>query len=203
MKILHIDSSILGDNSASRALTAETIAHLKAAHPEAEITYHDLAAHPIPDLSAGHVAARFGAEVTDEAIQADLARGNAHVEELLAADIVVIGAPMYNFTVPVQLKNWIDRIAVAGKTFRYGENGPEGLVPGGKKAVLISTRGGNYTPGTPAAPMDHQEPYMTAVFSFIGLRDITWIRAEGLSRGAEARDAAMSAAKADIAALTL
>ncbi|MDR6181270.1 MULTISPECIES: FMN-dependent NADH-azoreductase [Asaia] len=202
MKILHIDSSILGDNSASRVLTAETISHLKASHPGAEITYHDLAAHPIPVLSAGHVAARFGAEVTDETIQADLARGNAHVDELFAADVIVIAVPMYNFTVPAQLKNWIDRVVVAGKTFSYGENGPAGLVPQGKKVVLISTRGGNYTPGNPAAVMDHQEPYMSAVLGFLGLKDITWIRAEGLSRGPEAREAAFKAARAEIAALS-
>lgn len=202
MKILHIDSSILGDNSASRALSAETIAHFKAAHQGAEVTYHDLAAHPIPVLSADHVAARFGAEVTDEAIQADLARGNAHIDEIFDAEIIVIGVPMYNFTIPAQLKNWVDRIVVAGKTFQYGENGPVGLVPEGKKVVLISTRGGNYTAGNPAAVMDHQESYMSAVLGFIGLSDITWIRAEGLSRGAEARDAAMQAARSAIAALS-
>lgn len=203
MKILHIDSSILGDNSASRALSAETIAHLKNAHPEAEVTYHDLAANPIPLLSADHVAARFGGEVTDETIQADLARGNAHVDELFAADVIVIGVPMYNFTIPAQLKDWIDRIVVAGKTFSYGEHGPVGLIPAGKKLVLISTRGGNYTPGNPAAVMDHQEPYMSAVLGFLGLRDLTWVRAEGLSRGPEAREAAMKAARAEIAALSI
>jgi len=203
MKILHIDSSILGDNSASRALSAETIAHLKKAHPQAEVTYHDLAANPIPLLSADHVAARFGGEVTDETIQADLARGNAHVDELFAADVIVIGVPMYNFTIPAQLKDWIDRIVVAGKTFSYGEHGPVGLVPAGKKLVLISTRGGNYTPGNPAAVMDHQEPYMSAVLGFLGLRDLTWVRAEGLSRGPEAREAAMKAARAEIAALSI
>lgn len=203
MKILHIDSSILGDNSASRALSAETIAHLKKAHPQAEVTYHDLAANPIPLLSADHVAARFGGEVTDETIQADLARGNAHVDELFAADVIVIGVPMYNFTIPAQLKDWIDRIVVAGKTFSYGEHGPVGLIPAGKKLVLISTRGGNYTPGNPAAVMDHQEPYMSAVLGFLGLRDLTWVRAEGLSRGPEAREAAMKAARAEIAALSI
>ncbi|GBQ96063.1 FMN-dependent NADH-azoreductase [Asaia lannensis] len=203
MKILHIDSSILGDNSASRALSAETIAHLRKAHPQAEVTYHDLAANPIPLLSADHVAARFGGEVTDETIQADLARGNAHVDELFAADVIVIGVPMYNFTIPAQLKDWIDRIVVAGKTFSYGEHGPVGLIPAGKKLVLISTRGGNYTPGNPAAVMDHQEPYMSAVLGFLGLRDLTWVRAEGLSRGPEAREAAMKAARAEIAALSI
>lgn len=203
MKILHIDSSILGDNSASRALSAETIAHLKKAHPQAEVTYHDLAANPIPLLSADHVAARFGGEVTDETIQADLARGNAHVDELFAADVIVIGVPMYNFTIPAQLKDWIDRIVVAGKTFSYGEHGPVGLIPAGKKLVLISTRGGNYTPGNPAAVMDHQEPYMSAVLGFLGLHDLTWVRAEGLSRGPEAREAAMKAARAEIAALSI
>lgn len=203
MKILHLDSSILGDNSASRALSAETIAHLKKAHPEAEITYHDLAAHPIPELGSGHVAARFGAEVTDETLQADLARGNAHIDELLAADVIVIGVPMYNFTVPAQLKNWVDRIMVAGKTFRYGEQGPVGLLPEGKQAILVSTRGGQYSPGHPAASMDHQEPYLAAVFGFVGLKDLTWIRAEGLSRGGDARETAMSAARAEIAALSI
>ncbi|WP_025885379.1 FMN-dependent NADH-azoreductase [Asaia prunellae] len=201
MKILHLDSSILGDNSASRALTAETIAHLKTAHPEAVITYHDLAAHPIPELGPAHVAARFGAEVTDETLKADIARGDTFIDELFAADIVVVGVPMYNFTISAQLKNWFDRIMVAGRTFRYGENGPVGLVPEGKKIILISTRGGQYGAGHPAASMDHQEPYVSAALGFVGLKDLTWIRAEGLSRGGDARESAMSAARAAIAAL--
>ncbi|GAB6855091.1 FMN-dependent NADH-azoreductase [Asaia astilbis] len=202
MKILHLDSSILGDNSASRALSAETVTHLKNSHPEAEIIYHDLAAQPVPELGSGHVGARFGAEVTDEALQADLARGNAFIDELIAADVVVIGVPMYNFTVSAQLKNWIDRIVVAGKTFRYGDNGPIGLLPEGKKAILISTRGGQYSAGHAAAAMDHQEPLLSGIFGFLGLKDLTWIRAEGLSRGGDARETAMSAARAEIAALS-
>src|SRR6201999_2591982 len=114
----------------------------------------------------------------------------AMMQEFLAADVVVIGAPMYNFSVPSQLKAWIDRIAVAGRTFRYGANGPEGLA-GGKKVVVISSRGGVYSAG-PAAGCDHQESYLRSVFAFLGIDEIEFIRAEGLNMGADKREASMS-----------
>jgi FMN-dependent NADH-azoreductase len=112
--------------------------------------------------------------------QRDIEASDAALEEFLAADVVVVGAPMYNFTIPSQLKAWIDRIAVAGRTFKYGPSGPQGLA-GGKKVVIISSRGGLYGPGTPAESLDFQERYLRAVFNFLGVTDIEVVRAEGVS----------------------
>ncbi|GBR09791.1 FMN-dependent NADH-azoreductase [Gluconobacter frateurii] len=203
MKILHIDSSILGDYSVSRQLSADTVARLKAVHPDATVTYRDLAANPVPYLTGAHMASFQGAPVTDAALADDLAIGNGYIDDLLAADIIVIGAPMYNFSVSVQLKSWIDRVVVAGKTFQYGATGPEGLLPKGKKAFLISTRGGVYTGGSPAAALDHQEKYLGSILAFIGLTDVTWIRAEGLALGEDAKDAAIVQAQGEIVDLPL
>ena len=199
MHLLHIDSSILGPNSATRALTAEIVQRERELHPDLAVRYHDLAANPPHQLSGAHVAAWMGGAVTDEALGTDLAAGNAYVDELITADIVVIGAPMYNFAVPTQLKAWIDRIAIRGKTFHYTAEGkPEGLLSPTKKAVIASARGGVYPAGS---PVDHQETYLTALLSFLGLVDITIIHAEGLAKGAAARDTAMAGARSKIAAL--
>ena len=146
MKLLHLDSSILGGNSASRQLSAATVEQLAKAAPGLEIVSRDLAAQPLSHLSGEHFAARQGVVPESLEIQKDIAASQAVLDEFLAADIVVIGAPMYNFGVPSQLKAWIDRIAVAGKTFRYGANGPEGL-SGGKRVVVAISRGGLYSAG--------------------------------------------------------
>ena len=201
MKLLHVDASILGPNSVSRLLSAEVVAKQRERHPGLEVTYHDLAADPQPHLSALHIAAWHGMAPDDIAVQADLARGSAIVDDLFATDILVIGAPMYNFSIPTQLKAWIDRIVVAGRTFRYTENGPEGLVPAGKKVFLVSTRGGAYGPGSPAASLDHQESFLKGALGFIGLRDIVVVRAEGIAMSTETRDAAIGEAMSEIAAL--
>jgi FMN-dependent NADH-azoreductase len=148
---------------------------------------------------AAHLAAAQGAPV-DDALKADVAMGQVALEEFLAADIVVIGAPMYNLGVPSQLKAWIDRISVAGKTFRYGEHGPVGLC-GGKKLVIASSRGGVYSAGSPAANFDHQETYLKAAFGLLGITDITFIRAEGVAMGPQARSEAIASAKKETAAL--
>jgi FMN-dependent NADH-azoreductase len=124
--------------------------------------------------------------------------GQAALQEFLDADIVVVGAPMYNFSIPSQLKAWIDRLAVAGKTFRYTEKGPEGLA-GGKKVIVASSRGGFYGPDSQAAFLDHQESYLRGVFGFFGITDVTFIRAEGVALGAEQREKALDAAKIEIA----
>lgn len=201
MKILHIDSSILGTHSASRDLSAAIVARQTAAHPGATVVYHDLVADGVGHLTDAHMAVFQGAEVTDPALGADLAKGGGYIDELFAADVIVVGAPMYNFTVPTQLKAWIDRLLVAGRTFQYGPNGPEGLVPATKKVFVASTRGGVYTGDSPAAGLEHQESYLRGVFGFIGLSDVTIVRAEGLAAGPEAKDEAMAAAKGQIAAL--
>ena len=143
MKLLHIDSSILGPHSVSRMLSAEIVARQVELHPGVEIWRRDLEADAALHLSSAHIAAFQGAPFEDPALGADLAAGSAYIEDLLACDILVIGAPMYNFTVPTQLKAWIDRVLVAGRTFRYDETGaPVGLVLG-KKAFIASARGGS------------------------------------------------------------
>lgn len=181
MKLLHIDSSILGEASASRALTRAIAARWKEAHPDAQVVHRDLAAQELPHLSH---AALTGAN------ELEAARSAAVLEEFLAADVVVLGAPMYNFTLPSQLKAWIDRITVAGKTFRYTERGPEGLA-GGKQVIIAVSRGGVYPPGSPA---EFTESYLKFLFGFLGVRDVTFVRAEGLARSSQQREAALQAA---------
>jgi len=200
MKLLHVDSSILGGNSVSRLLSADIVAVEQARHPGLEVTYRDLGAAPIGHLSGAHLAAFQGAAPEEPGLQQDLASGLAALEEFLAADIVVVGAPMYNFAISSQLKAWIDRLAVAGKTFRYTEKGPEGLA-GGKTVIVASARGGFYGAETPAAFMDHQETYLRGVFGFFGIADVTFIRAEGIAMGAEQRSKALDLAKGEIAKL--
>ena len=200
MKLLHVDSSILGANSVSRILSAEIVAAERMRQPSLEITYRDLAAEPIGHLSAAHLAAGQGAVPEAATLVQDLASGTAALDEFLAADIVVIGAPMYNFGVPSQLKAWIDRLAERGKTFRYTEKGPEGLA-GGKTVIVASSRGGFYGADTAAASLDHQEAYLRGVFGFFGITSVTFIRAEGIAMGAEQREKALGAARGDIAQL--
>jgi FMN-dependent NADH-azoreductase len=198
MKLLHVDSSILGAGSVSRLLSAEIVAAERGRHPGLQVVYRDLAADPVGHLSGAHLAAAQAAPAEDGALQRDLQIGQAALEEFLAADIVVIGAPMYNFSIPSQLKAWIDRLAVAGKTFRYSENGPVGLA-GGKKVIVASSRGGFYGPGTPIAFLDHQENYLRGIFGFFGIDDVTFVRAEGVALGAEQRASAIDAARGEIA----
>ncbi|WP_230635471.1 FMN-dependent NADH-azoreductase [Sphingomonas sp. Leaf4] len=201
MNILHIDSSILGAYSASRQLSAATVAQLTAGRDDLHVTYRDVAADPIPHLSGGYLAALRSAEAdhTPE-VQADIALGAAVLEEFLAADIVVIGAGLYNFGMPSQLKAWIDRILVAGKTFNYIDGKPVGLVPG-KRILLTIARGGVYSGESPIASFEHTETHLKTAFGFIGLTAEA-IVAEGLSVGPDQRAAGMAQAEAAIAALT-
>jgi FMN-dependent NADH-azoreductase len=198
--ILHIDSSILGGYSVSRALTADIVARQQALHPGARVIRRDLVVDAALHLSDAHMAVFQGGEVASSALGEDLAIGGAYIEDLFAADIIVIGAPMYNFSIPTQLKGWIDRVCVRGRTFRYGANGPVGLVTG-KKVFIASTRGSVYTGDSPAAGLDHQESYLRGVLGFIGLIDVTIVRAEGLNLGEEAKAAAIARAKAQIETL--
>ena len=200
MKLLHVDLSILGPNSVSRQLSAEIVAAERRRHPGLEIFYRDLGAAPVGHLSGAHLAAAQGANPEAEPLQQDLASGQAALDEFLSADIIVVGAPMYNFGIPSQLKAWIDRLAVAGKTFRYSENGAEGLA-GGKRVIVASSRGGFYGPQTPIAFLDHQENYLRGIFGFFGISDVTFIRAEGIAMGPEQRAKAIEAARSEIAGL--
>ena len=200
MNLLHIDSSILGPNSVSRILTAEIVEQQSRLHPGIAVTYRDLAADPHLHFSPAHIAAAYGA-TPDAAVQTDLASGGAVLDELFAADIIVIGAPMYNFALPTQLKAWIDRSLIAGRTFHYTANGPEGLLPKGKKVIVASSRGGFYGPESPIAAFDHQETYLKQALGFIGLTDVTVVRAEGIAVSPESREAALASARRDITAL--
>jgi FMN-dependent NADH-azoreductase len=185
MKLLHIDSSALGGYSVSRQLSADIVAELKRQHADLDISYRDLAAQPVPHWTP-----------TSDESHPDAVLGNELLEEFVAADIVVIGAPMYNFTISSQLKAWVDRILVAGKTFRYTEKGPEGLAAG-KRIIIASSRGGVYADGA-AATMDFQEPYLRGVLGFIGIADPHFVRAEGLAVGDEQKAQAIQTAQASI-----
>ena len=197
MKLLHIDSSILREGSASRRLSAAIVAAFAQAAPDLEIVRRDLDVDPIPHLDSRRLPTVRPANAPQGATGVPDPDGASALEEFLAADIVVIGAPMYNFTIPSQLKAWIDRILIAGKTFRYSEAGPVGLA-GGKRVIIASSRGGLYAPGMPFAANDFQEQYLRAVFAFIGVEDVEIVRAEGLALGPEQRDAAVQAALASV-----
>lgn len=174
MTVLHIDASINGDNSASRAITRSIVDQVKGEKGRNEVVYRDLAANPLPHLTL------------------DAFADTGALDEFLAADTVVIGAPMYNFTLPTQLKSWIDRILVAGKTFRYTENGPEGLAKG-KRVIVALARGGIYTGASPAAALEHLETYLRGVFNFIGIEP-EFVIAEGLNLGPDRRAQSISQA---------
>lgn len=200
MKLLHVDSSILGPGSVSRQLSAEIVTAEQRLHPGIEVVYRDLAVAPVGHLSGAHLAAAQGAAPETVDVQQDVAAGQVALNEFLAADIVVVGAPMYNFAIPSQLKAWIDRLAVAGKTFRYSEKGAEGLA-GGKKVIIASSRGGFYGPQTPIAFLDHQETYLRNIFGFFGITDVTFVRAEGLNLGPDQRAQSIAEAQSAIAGL--
>ena len=198
MKLLHVDSSILGGASASRRLSAAVVAEWHSHNPTGEIVERDLAADPIPHLGEEVLSMRGlnPSEATPK-IRHALAIGAKALEEFLAADVLVVGAPMYNFSIPSQLKAWIDRLAVAGKTFTYTEQGPRGLA-GGKTVIIASSRGGYYGPETPLAIADFQEKYLSAVFGFFGITDIRLVRAEGVNISPENREKSIAAAERDI-----
>lgn len=200
MKLLHVDASILGTNSVSRQLSAAIVKQLRDANPALEVSYHDLGAEPIGHLTGAHLAAAQGVTPEEPSLQRDLALGQKALADFLAADIVVVGAPMYNFSISSQLKAWIDRLAVRGKTFRYTDKGPEGLA-GGKRVIVASSRGGFYGPQMPTASLDHQENYLRGVFGFFGITDLTFIRAEGVNVGPDQRKAAIEAATAEVGKL--
>jgi FMN-dependent NADH-azoreductase len=201
MKLLHIDSGILGTASVSRQLSANAVAEWRLQHPNTEVVYRDLVAQPLTHL-AGEQLFAAAADPSQQSpdMQAILAESEKALQEFLDADIVVIGAPMYNFGVPSQLKAWIDRIAIKGKTFAYTEYGPKGL-SGGKTVIIASARGGFYGAASPVAAWDHQEAYLKTVFGFLGVTDIRFLRAEGLNVSAEQKTKAIHEAKGSLANL--
>ncbi|HEY1142237.1 MAG TPA: FMN-dependent NADH-azoreductase [Lysobacter sp.] len=187
MKLLHIDSAATGAGSVTRELTAAIVARWQDTVPGLSVAYRDLDAAPLPHLTGPVLtkADTAAAETSEQTLQ-----------QFLDSDVVVIGAPMYNFSVPSTLKAWIDRVAVAGRTFRYTENGPEGLAKG-KRMVIASGRGGIYGENSPA---DFQEAYLRQVFGFLGVSDIEFIRAEGVAYSPQHRTDALEGAKAAIQA---
>ena len=181
MNILQIDSSIQGAASASRVLTREIVAQFQAGARDTVLVHHDLATEELRHLSQAVLA---------QADQTQAARDAATLAQFLAADVIVIGVPIYNFSIPSQLKAWIDRIAVAGKTFRYTASGPEGLVHG-KKVIIALARGGVHDP---AAGPEFAESYLRFLFGFLGIDDVSVVRAQGLAISPQQRTAAIDAA---------
>ncbi len=198
MKLLHIDSSPLGANSVSRELTRRIVAQWQSARPGTVVDYLDLAVDAPSHLNADSLGFRLGLD--DAALSETQRRENVVSEKLvsqfLAADVIVVGAPMYNFSVPSQLKAWIDRVAQAGRTFKYTEAGPVGLAAG-KTVIVASSRGGAYAS---APQMDHQESYLRVIFGFFGITDLRFVRAEGMAMGDAAKAQGLASAEADIAA---
>ncbi|RTL15628.1 MULTISPECIES: NAD(P)H-dependent oxidoreductase [unclassified Methylobacterium] len=196
MKLLHLDTSIRGTNSVSRELSSLVVQRLgELGH--AELTYHDLAAEDLPHLTVANIPTAHPISAMAGALdangQAIREVSDRMLDEFMAADIVVIGVPMYNFTIPSQLKAWIDRILVPGKTFRYGANGPEGLMQG-KRVVLALARGGFYGRGTAAASAEHAESYLRTVFGFIGITP-EFVLAEGVAAGDHNKSQALRSAR--------
>jgi FMN-dependent NADH-azoreductase len=193
MNILIVSSSANGDASVSNGLVGRFVDSVREHNPAAHVVLRDVGANPVPHLTHETVAAIKGEPKTPAELEAR-ALSDALVEELQQADVIVIASPMYNFGMSSTLKSWFDHVARAGLTFRYTENGPEGLLKG-KKAVAILSRAGFYSDG-PAAVMDGQEPHLRNLLGFIGLDDVTWIRAEKLAFGPEAAGQAIEEAAA-------
>ncbi|MCQ4347759.1 FMN-dependent NADH-azoreductase [Pseudomonas stutzeri] len=196
-KVLVIESSVRQEGSVSRQLTAEFVANWRRAHPQDEIAVRDLAREPLPHLDAELLGGwAKPVEAQSPAEQAALARSNQLTGELLAADVLVLAAPMYNFAIPSTLKSWLDHVLRAGVTFRYTAEGPKGLLEG-KRAFVLTARGGVYAGG----PLDQQEPYLRQALGFIGIEEITFIHAEGLNMGGDAAEQGLARARAQLAAV--
>ena len=194
-RVLVIESSARQQGSVSRELTQQFIAKWQATHPADQIQVRDLAAEPVPHLDATLLGGWMTpSEQQSEAEKAALARSNQLTDELLAADVLVLAAPMYNFAIPSTLKAWLDHVLRAGVTFKYTETGPQGLLTG-KRAFVLTARGGIYA----GSGLDHQEPYLRQALAFIGIHDVQFIHAEGLNLGAEFSEKGLAQAKAKLA----
>ncbi|ARV58912.1 FMN-dependent NADH-azoreductase [Nostocales cyanobacterium HT-58-2] len=198
--ILHIDSSPRGERSFSRKFSREFITAWKNAHPEDTVSYRDIGQNTVPHVDESWIAAAF---TPPDAYTPELAKAielsNTLVDEFLAADRYVFGVPMYNFNIPSTFKAYIDQIVRVGRTFAVTEQGGfKGLVEG-KKILVITARGGDFSPGSPAAPYDYQEPYLRAIFGFLGITDITFIHVENLGAGDEAREQSFAKAHQAVA----
>ncbi|RZL94715.1 MAG: FMN-dependent NADH-azoreductase [Variovorax sp.] len=202
MKLLHVDSSVLGTNSVSRQLTAEVVAEWRKTHPNTTVEYLDLALNAPNHFNADALGIKVGVQAEPtEAQRHENAVSEQLVSQFLAADVIVIGAPLYNFTIPTQLKAWIDRLAQAGRTFTYTDKGAVGLA-GGKTVIVASTRGGIYSTSEGGQALEHQESYLKVIFGFFGITDVRFVRAEGVAMGEAPRAAALGSARNDIATVT-
>ena len=197
MQLLHIDSAITGEQSVSRQLTARTVAAWQAAHPGTTVQYLDLAQQAPSHQSAQSLGFRTGQAAATDVERQENALSEALVSQFLAADVIVIGAPLDNVSVPSQLKAWIDRLAQAGRTFKYTETGPVGLA-GGKTVIVAITRGGVYSTSEAGRAMEHQESYLQTVFGFFGITDVRFVRAEGVAMGPDAKAQALATAESEI-----
>lgn len=193
--VLVLASSVSGEASVSNQLVNEAVAGLRATTPGLKIVSRDLGTDPVPHLSPD-AAASLRSEPANEAQVRARKLSDDLIAELKAADTVIIGAPMYNFGIPSTLKAWFDYVLRAGVTFKYGENGAEGLLKG-KKAIVVESRGGLYSEG-PAQSLDSQEPHLRTLLGFIGITDIDFVRAEKLAFGPESRDEAITAARSQL-----
>src|ERR1700761_5046118 len=197
LTVLTVASSPMGERSVTRKLSDKLTDELKKAHPGAHFITRDLVASPLPHIDGSFIASVFTRpDERDEALQAAVAASDKAVDELIAADVIIIGAPMYNFGIPSSLKAWIDHVVRMGRTFTGGASGPEGLLLN-KKVIVISARGHVYTAG-PYTTWDHQEPQLRTALGFMGLSDISFVRAEGLQGGSEAAEAAFALADQQI-----
>ncbi|GDY24613.1 FMN-dependent NADH-azoreductase [Agarivorans sp. Toyoura001] len=192
--VLTLKSSILGEHSSSSALIDQLSNRYIAQH--AKVVSRDLAAEPLPVLSAEVISALQGGDELSEQQRKVFALSNSLVDELKAADVVVIAAPMYNFSIPTQLKNWLDLVVRAGLTFQYSEQGPVGLIKD-TKAIVVTTRGGIHK----HAATDTQIPHLMVVLGFLGITDVEVVYAEALSMGDETAKQQMDAAQEQLAAL--
>lgn len=195
MNILHIDSSIQGDQSITRSLSAAIVTHLREQAPGTRVTYRDVVAAPLPQVS-GDTASDDPAGTPTPAARAL----STALDEVLAANVLVVGAPMYNFGIPSQLKSWLDALAVPGRTFRYGADGVEGLL-GDKRVIIASSRGGFYGPESPMSALEHQESHLRGFFGFLGVTRLEVVGAEGVRISPERADVAMRQALAQVAQL--
>ncbi|GGB42881.1 FMN-dependent NADH-azoreductase [Sphingomonas metalli] len=199
MNILHLDASA-SDSTAlhTRRLSGELVQRLEAANPGATIVYRDLVAAQLPHIDMTIRHAWTAEDTGDTRLAETISRFKALVDELKAADVVVVGSPMYNFTVPSTLKAWVDHVAIAGQTFSYTAEGPRGLLNG--KVYLVLSSGGIYSQG-PFAAYDHLSTYLKAIVNFVGIVDVEIIRAEGIAYGPEQDQAAMASAAQKIEAI--
>ena len=193
-RVLIIESSARQQDSVSRQLTQTFINQWKAAHPKDEISVRDLAVNSVPHLDINLLGGWMKpAEQRSDVEQLSLERSNQLTDELLAADVLVMAAPMYNFAIPSTLKAWLDHVLRAGVTFKYTDTGPQGLLSG-KRAYVLTARGGIYAGST----ADHQEPYLRQVMAFIGIHDVTFIHAEGMNLGGDFQEKGLNQANAKL-----